>query len=558
MLCFRGIFTALLPFLIGRAIDSLSVEYTKAALLRIAVLLLVVAVLKGVSQYFMRWFLITISRDIEYDLRNDLTGHLFSLDRRFYERFGTTDLMARATNDLAQVRSLLGPGLMYTGEISVIFLAVLVVMASTDWLLTLVVFAPMPIVSSTVGFFGRRTYKQYQKSLQSFSAMSVRVNEHLSVLRMLRAYNQDEQEKKRFGLVNDGYLEANMGLVRIWRTFYPIMELLVGVISIAVLGFGGWRVLEGHITVGTFVMFIYFLGVLTWPMVGMGVVVNITQRGVASLGRLNTLLQQKPLIADNEETRWGYSYLRGDIEFKAVTVQYPTATKPALNKINLRIPAGKSLAIIGPVGSGKSTLVSLISRVMDPTEGQLLVDGVDVRQIPLSVLRSSIGFVPQETILFNTTLRENICLGAPDATSLQIQNVVSAAVLDTEIDSFPHGMDTMVGERGITLSGGQKQRVALARALLREPRILILDDTTSSIDAETEHKIFETLRVVMRNRTALIVSNRVSAGQLADFIVVLDEGRIAEKGTHRTLLRRKGIYFNMRKLQQLEQELTLR
>ncbi len=556
MLVCRGVLAAALPYLIGRAIDALAALETQTAV-RYATFLLGVAVLKGVAQYAMRWVLITISRDIEFDLRNDLSAHLFGLDRRFYERYGTGDLMARATNDLAQVRSLLGPGLMYTAEIAVIFVVVVAVMASTDWILTLLVFAPMPLISLGVGYFGRRTYEQFQRVQQCFAGISTRVQEHVAGLRMLRAYNQDPQELERFGHANDEYLGASLGLVRIWRSFYPMLEFLVGFTGIAVLGFGGWRVLQNEITVGTFTMFLYFLAMLTWPMVGMGVVVNITQRGVASLGRLNELLRHSPRIADDAETRTDYDYLRGEIEWKNVSVRYPSALGPALQNVSLHVPAGHSLALIGPVGSGKSTLVNLLPRLLDPVEGQVCVDGVDARRLPLDVLRRSIGHVPQETFLFSRTIAENIRLGMVEASAEQVREAADSAMLDTETDSFPQSLDTLVGERGITLSGGQKQRVAVARALLREPSILILDDATSSVDAETEHALLRRIRARLRNRTVLMVTHRVSSAKLADRIAVLDEGRVVDIGEHEELLARGGLYACLHNRQRIEEELSL-
>ena len=554
-LTLRGLLATALPYLLGRAIDSLAVR-DQAAAERIVAILLAVAIGKGIAQYAMRWILITISRDIEYDLRNDLSSHMIRLDRKFYERFRTGDLMARATNDLAQVRSLLGPGLMYTAEIGVLFVAVLSVMAATDWVLTLLIFAPMPLISIAVTYFGRRAHEQFQRVQVRFSAISTRVQEHLAGLRMLRAYGQSPQEERRFGTANEDYLDASLGLVRIWRSFYPLLEFLVGVTGIAVLAFGGWRVIEGEITVGTFTMFLYFLAMLTWPMIGMGVVVNITQRGVASLGRLNEIFRQRPAIADDDRAEQARTRVRGEIEWRNVSVSYPGASAPALRDVSLRVDRGRSLALIGPVGSGKSTLANLVPRVLDPTSGQLLVDGVDARAIPLAVLRRGIGHVPQETFLFSRTIAENIRLGAPEAEEPDVREAARKAMLAEEADAFPEGLETLVGERGITLSGGQKQRVAVARALLPNPSVVILDDATSSLDAETEHALLERVREGTRDRTLLIVTHRVSSARLADTIAVLDKGAVADTGTHEELLERGGLYARMHDRQKLEEELS--
>ena len=554
-LLFRGVLAAAVPLLIGRAVDELAAGQQEAAVNTVW-LLLGIAACKGIAQYAMRWILITISRDIEYDLRNDLSAHLVTLDRAFYERYRTGDLMARVTNDLAQVRSLLGPGLMYTAEITVVIAAVLSIMAWTDWLLTLVIFAPMPLISLVVGYFGRRTHEQFQTVQQRFSGISVRVQEHLAGLRMLRAYNQGPAEVGRFDAANSDYVAASLGLIRIWRTFYPLLELLVGLTGIGLLGFGSWRVLQGEMTVGTFTMFIYFLAMLAWPMIGMGVVVNITQRGVASLGRLNELLNHRPRIADGLDVSRSHEYVRGTIEWRSVSVQYPNASGPAVRDVSLSVREGESLAIIGPVGSGKSTLASLVPRLYDPTQGEVLIEGVTVRRLPLDVLRRQIGYVPQETFLFSRTIADNIRLGRPDASADEVREAARVSLLGTDEDNFPDGLDTLVGERGITLSGGQKQRVALARALVRDPSVAVLDDATSSLDAETEHALLERMRLATRNRTLLIVTHRVSSARLADRIAVMDAGQVVDVGSHEELLARGGLYARIHERQRIEEELS--
>ncbi len=554
-LLFRGVLAAGVPLLIGYAVDQLAAGEREAAV-KAVWLLLGVAACKGIAQYAMRWILIRISRDIEYDLRNDLSAHLVTLDRTFYERYRTGDLMARVTNDLAQVRSLLGPGLMYSAEIGVVMAAVLSIMAWTDWLLTLVIFAPMPLISVVVGYFGRRTHEQFQTVQRRFSGISVRVQEHLAGLRMLRAYNQGPAEVRRFAAANADYLEASRGLIRIWRSFYPLLELLVGLAGIGLLGFGSWRVLQGEMTVGTFTMFIYFLAMLAWPMIGMGVVVNITQRGAASLGRLNELLNHRPRIADAPDALRSHDYVRGTINWQAVSVQYPNASGRAVRDVSLSLREGESLAIIGPVGSGKSTLASLVPRLYDPTQGEVLIEGISARRLPLDVLRKQIGFVPQETFLFSRTIADNIRLGRPEASDDEVREAARISLLGTDEDNFPDGLDTLVGERGITLSGGQKQRVALARALVRDPSVVVLDDTTSSLDAETEHALLRRMRRATRNRTLLIVTHRVSSARLADRIAVMDAGQVVDSGSHEELLARGGLYARIHERQLIEEELA--
>lgn len=556
-LLFRGLLATALPYLLGRAIDAVADGRHDEAERYVAILL-ACALGKGVAQYAMRWILITISRDIEYDLRNDLSAHLVRMDRLFYARYRIGDLMARATNDLSQVRSLLGPGLMYSFEIAVIFMSVMTVMALTDWVLTLAVFAPMPLISVAVGHFGRRTHTQFQKVQACFSAISTRVQEHLAGLRMLRAYGQSRQEELRFGQSNQEYFDQSMGLVRIWRTFYPLLDMLVGFAGIAVVGFGGWRVLEGQISLGTFTMFLFFLAMLTWPMAGMGVVVNITQRGVASLGRLDELLGHRAGIADGDQTLYSMNFVRGRVDWIDVSVRYPNSGLLALDRVTLRVHDGESLALIGPVGSGKSTLANLVPRLLDPSSGQVFVDGIDVRRLPLRVLRDCVGHVPQETFLFSRTIANNIRLGNTQATRREVAAAAGTANLANEGDSFPDGLDTLVGERGITLSGGQRQRVAVARAVLGRSSILILDDATSSLDAETEYDLLRKVRRDNRNQTLIVVTHRVSSARLCDRIAVLDKGAIVDLGSHQELIERGGLYARMHERQRLEEELSHR
>jgi ATP-binding cassette subfamily B protein len=517
--------------------------------------LLAAGLAKGVFQYWMRWVLIGISRDIEYDLRNDLFARLVVQSQRFYQTHRTGDLMSRATNDMNAVRLMLGPGVMYTADVTMTFIILLGVMSSTDWRLTLAIFVPIPLVSFTVSFFGRRIHDRFQTVQERFSDISSLVQENLASVRIVRAYAQEEAETARFRLINTQYIRENLRLIRLWGQFYPLLETMIGFTYVIVLWFGGRQVLAGAITLGDFVMFMTYTTMLTWPMIGIGWVVNIVQRGRASLGRLTEFMNAPCAIADGEATDHAITGIRGDIELRDVSFTYPGSERSALDHVSLYVPAGRTVAVIGPTGSGKTTLLNLLARLMDPQSGAVAIDGTDARRIPLQVLRQAIGFVPQETFLFSQTIRGNIAFGAPQAEPWEIGEAAAVADLHGDVEEFPQQYETYVGERGITLSGGQKQRTAIARAIIRDPRILILDDALSSVDTVTEERILTQLQASMRNRTALMISHRVSAARHADLIVVLDKGRIVESGTHGELMALEGEYYELYQKQLLEEEL---
>ncbi len=545
---------ASLPLVIRAAIDAIPSTRGVAPLAGWAALLALTAIVKGFFQYWMRVTLIGISRDIEFDLRNDLFFKLIALSPDFHSRNRTGDIMARATNDLHAVRMMLGPGVMYWTETSLTFVLAIAVMLTFDWRLTLLAILPAPLVSVAVMTFGRRIHDRFERIQEMFSDISSRAQENLSGVRMVRAFAQEEAELKRFRALNEHYIAENLKLVRISGLFEPLLEALIGLTFLIVLYAGGLRVLDGRLSVGAFVMFNSYMGQLVWPMIAMGWVVNLMQRGTASFARIHSILAEVPSIAAPAGgAAESLPDVRGEIEFKAVSVVYPSGS--ALSAVDLRIEAGETVAIVGHTGSGKSTLVHLIPRLLDPTAGAVMLDGVDVRNLDPSELRRHIGFVPQETFLFSATIAENIAFGSEGAPEEAIRRAAEIAGLAHDIDGFPDGYHTMVGERGLTLSGGQKQRTAIARALLRDPRILILDDALSSVDTLTEERILTSLAGVLSGRTVILISHRVSTVRQAGRIVVLANGGIAEQGTHSGLIAKRGYYANLYQKQLLEEEL---
>ena len=542
----------LFPLLLGKAADDLHTGVTRHKLLLYAGWLLAIALIKGIFQFLTRWVVIGVSRDIEFDLRNDLFARLEGLSYSYYQRHRTGDIMARATNDLNAVRMLLGPAIMYSANTLVYTAGALAFMISISPRLTLYTFLPLPAVSIIIQTFGRRIHERFERIQAMFSDISARAQENFSGARLIRAYVQEEAEIKAFEKENQEYIRRSLKLVRLMGMLWPTLELMLGCAVVLVLWLGGREVLKGSMSVGQFVSFSTFMGLLTWPIIALGWVINIFQRGTASLIRINEIMQEKSEIQDLPSAQ--DQEIEGEIEFRGL--EFGFEGKKVLGIESLRVPAGSSLAIVGPTGSGKTTLVSLIPRIYDAAPGMVFIDDRPIRDYTLASLRKSIGFVPQETFLFSDRIRENIALGVDSATDAQIHNSADAANIAADIEGFPEGYETMVGERGITLSGGQKQRTAIARALTRNPKILILDDALSSVDTHTEDKILNHLRDVMRGRTTIFISHRVSTVRNADRIAVLHGGRIVELGTHDELLALNGYYSDLYNKQLLEEELA--
>jgi ATP-binding cassette, subfamily B, multidrug efflux pump len=542
----------LFPQVLRRAIDDLKLGVTREKLLTHALLLLAVAVTHGIFQFLTRWVVIGISRDVEFDLRNDLFARLETLSYSYYQRNRTGDIMARLTNDLSAVRQLLGPAIMYSANTLVFTAGALAFMVAISPKLTLYAFLPLPVASVVVQYFGSRIHERFEKIQAMFSEISARAQENFSGARVIRAYVQEEAEIASFEAANREYIARSLKLVRLMGMLWPTLEFLLGIGIVLSIWLGSREVLLGRVGLGEFVAFLTYMGQLMFPIIALGYVINLFQRGTASLGRLNEILEEQPEIKDATGAR-DYE-IAGDIEFRNLNFAY--TGKPVLHDLSLRVPAGASLAIVGPTGSGKTTLVNLIPRIYDAAPGSVLIDGLPIRDYSLESLRQSIGFVPQETFLFSDRISENISFGVSSATDPDIRNAAEAANIASDIEGFPEAYKTTVGERGLTLSGGQKQRTAIARALIRNPRILILDDALSSVDTQTEDKILNHLRDVMQGRTTIFISHRVSTVRNADRIAVLHGGRIVELGTHDELLALNGYYSDLYNKQLLEEELA--
>jgi ATP-binding cassette subfamily B multidrug efflux pump len=596
------------PMVLRYAIDDLTQGVTRAKLVEYGLLLLLIGVAGGFFRFLMRRLLVGASRHIEYDIRNDFFAHLERLPTAYFQAHRTGDLMSRATNDLNAVRMMIGPSVMYSADTVLRFIVAVAVMLSIDWRLTLLSLAPLPLVSVAVKYFGSAIHKRFEQIQARLSDLSAVVQEALSGVRVVRAYGREGYEVERFGAANAEYLARNRGLITLQGFFFPSMSLFLGLGALVALWFGSREVINGRITVGELVAFNAYLTMLAWPVIAFGWVTNMIQRGLASWKRMLEVLETKPAIADHDDAAGttvpdntsaaasGVRLIQGEIEIRDLIFSYDG--RRVLDRVSLRIEPGQTAALVGLTGCGKSTLINLLARLHDPPPGRVFIDGRDVRDIPLDVLRGAIGFVPQEPFLFSDTLANNVAFGldaliAADkagkagragraggageaggarglgkagaaqgmggVAEMRMRRVLEAgavARLDKDVADFPNGYEARVGERGITLSGGQKQRTAIARAIVIDPAILILDDALSAVDTQTEEEILWRLRDVMRLRTSIIVSHRISTVRSADQIFVLEEGRVVERGRHDELVRHNGLYAALHRQQLLEEELA--
>ena len=540
------------PLIVGNAVDELAKTATRAALVRYSLLLVGAAAMEGVFLFLQRWFIIADSRRIEYEMRNDFYAHLQSLPVRYYQEQRTGDLMSRATNDLSSVRMLIGPAVMHTASSMIVVTGAFIMMLRIDRMMALLSLIAVPVVAGLVQFFGQKIHVRYKSVQDYFGDISARVQENLAGVRVVRAFGQESHEIGLFKRMNREYVERNRSLIRLTATFYPMLHGIIGVMFGIVFFIGSRKMIAGGLSIGSFVAFQFYLGRMIWPLIALGWVINLFQRGMASMVRLHEVWSVEP-DAETTEGAAALHQVRGDLEIRNLTFAY--GKHAVLQDINLRVRHGETVGIVGRTGSGKSTLLALITRTFEPPPGTIFIDGRSVESISLKQLREWIGVVPQETFLFSESIAENIRFGRGDAAPEEVRDSAELAGLSGDVATFPQGLETMIGERGITLSGGQKQRTAIARALIRDPLILILDDALSAVDTATEERILRALREVRKGRTVLIVSHRISSVKDADAIIVLQEGRIIERGTHDSLLAHDGYYANLYRRQTIEEEI---
>ncbi|MCO6473964.1 MAG: ABC transporter ATP-binding protein [Melioribacteraceae bacterium] len=543
------------PIFLKDGIDGLQSNISHSEILYYALLIVGAALLSGFFRFLIRQTIIVVSREIEYDLRQDFWSHLQNLSLRYYQNTSTGDLMAHATNDISAVRMFVGPAVMYSIDTSTKMIMIIAIITTFDWQLTIAALLPLPFLSYMVYKLSKKIHIKFEKIQEKFSELTTKAQESFSGIRVIKSYLREESEIKLFEKLSEDYLDKTMDKVKVQAWFAPLLFMITGLSIIIAIWFGGMKVIEQSLTLGELSAFIVYLGLLIWPVIAFGWVLNIIQQSSASMKRLNVIMSVKKEISDSEETDYFVKEIKGTVEFKNVSFRYGKNLPVVLDKINIKIDQGDTVAFIGKTGVGKTTLLNLIPRLYDVTEGEVLIDGKNVKTIPVDVIRSSVGLVPQETFLFSDTLENNILYGVKEKDESILERVADISEIKKDVDDFPKKYQTILGERGLTLSGGQKQRTCLARALAVNPKILILDDSFSAVDTHTEEEILRKLKNFMENRTSIIVSHRISTVKDSDKIFVIDNGKIAEEGTHEELIELNGIYADIHQRQLLEEEL---
>lgn len=551
---FSNLLQISIPLILKDGINFIAESKNYSELINYALLLIVVSLFSGIFRFSIRQTIIVVSREIEYDLLEKFWNHIQRLPLKFFKNTPAGQIMALATNDVSMVRTYLGPAVMYSLDTISKFIMILVILFSINNTLTLLMLIPIPIASYLVYLLASKIHKQYTAIQEKFEKLTTKAQESFSGIRVIKSYVREEYEKDDFAKISKDYMQKNINLIKVQSLFFPLLFLLIGLTLLIVIWFGGKMAIEGTLTLGDFIAFIAYLGLLTWPMIAFGWVANIIQQADASMGRLNKLFREAYEIEDNEKTDNSITDFEAELEFKNVTFSY-NADRPVIKNVSFKIEKGKTLAIIGHTGSGKSTLVNLLPRMFEINSGEIIIDKYNLKNIPLKVLRKNIGYVPQEAFLFSDTFYNNITYGMDKKDENIFNRIISISRIDKDLENFTDGYNTIIGEKGITLSGGQKQRVALARALAVNPKILILDDSLSAVDTKTEEEILSQLKEFMKDRTSIIISHRVSTIKDADKIIVLKDGAIAEEGTHEQLVNLKGIYAELNHKQLLEQEI---
>lgn len=544
----------IVPLIIRNAIDSLSKNVQTIEIIKTSLLIVFISIIAGVCLFLTRRTIIVASRKIEYDLRNDFFAHLLKLDLKYFQNTSTGDLMAHATNDINAVRNFLGPAILYSSDTIVAFIMITAIMISINSHLTIISFIPLPFISIFVYLIASSVNKKFERVQSQYSLLTSKAQESLSGIRVIKSFVREQNEIKLFGNFSKEYFNKNMKLVKVHSLMFPLMVLFIGISIVLVIWFGGKMVIDNKLTLGNLTAFMIYLGWLIWPMIAFGWVANLVQQSAASMKRLAKILDTEPEVKNSNDLL-SLKELEGDIVLSNIYFRYSKNSPDIIKGISLNIKAGSSLAIIGRTGSGKTTLVNLINRFYDVTEGSIRINGVNIKNIPIEIIRQNIGYVTQETFLFSTTIKDNILYGVNSYNEEDFKNAVDIAQIDKDVNSFPDGYDTIIGERGITLSGGQKQRVSIARAIMKKPKILILDDALSAVDTYTEEEILKRLRNFMENRTCILISHRISTIKDADLIVVLDNGIIVESGSHKELIEIGGIYYELYQKQLLEEEI---